>query len=204
MEFSRNVLPLPCPFSTCACDRSGLSEGEWQRLQLARFLMRADVAKLLLLDEPFKGVSPSESSRMLAALGAHARATGQVRIPDPIVQEAQEKHTLDKRYLSVGGAVGGAVCSLRPFGTTFVPPQAEELHLEVNTVVLTLVTQPRSCYTPISAASPRTVHFDHTRSGRMENINAQYSGIDLSNDVIVPLNLMIRNHHARLNACASP
>lgn len=59
--------------------RSGLSEGEWQRLQLARFLMRADVAKLLLLDEPFKGVSPSEASRMLAALGAQARATGQVR-----------------------------------------------------------------------------------------------------------------------------
>ncbi|CAM9090944.1 unnamed protein product [Ectocarpus sp. 4 AP-2014] len=57
---------------------SGLSEGEWQRLQLARFLMRADVAKLLLLDEPFKGVSPSEASRMLAALGAQARATGQV------------------------------------------------------------------------------------------------------------------------------
>lgn len=57
---------------------SGLSEGEWQRLQLARFLMRVDVAKLLLLDEPFKGVSPGESSRMLSALGAQARATGQV------------------------------------------------------------------------------------------------------------------------------
>lgn len=40
--------------------------------------MRADVAKLLLLDEPFKGVSPAEASRMLAALGAQARATGQV------------------------------------------------------------------------------------------------------------------------------
>lgn len=40
--------------------------------------MRADVAKLLLLDEPFKGVSPGEASRMLAALGAQARATGQV------------------------------------------------------------------------------------------------------------------------------
>ena len=40
--------------------------------------MRADVAKLLLLDEPFKGVSPGEASRMLAALGAQARTTGQV------------------------------------------------------------------------------------------------------------------------------
>lgn len=58
--------------------RSGLSEGEWQRLQLARFLMRADVAKLLVLDEPFKGVCPSDAYRMLATLGAHARATGQV------------------------------------------------------------------------------------------------------------------------------
>lgn len=40
--------------------------------------MRADVAKLLVLDEPFKGISSTEASRMLAALGAQARATGQV------------------------------------------------------------------------------------------------------------------------------
>lgn len=75
----RSRINPPLPLVMCICDRSGLSEGEWQRLQLARFLMRADVAKLLLLDEPFKGVSPSESSRMLAALGAQARATGQVK-----------------------------------------------------------------------------------------------------------------------------
>lgn len=47
-------------------------------MQLARFLMRADVAKLLVLDEPFRGVSSSDAYRMLAALGAQARATGQV------------------------------------------------------------------------------------------------------------------------------
>lgn len=86
-ETQLNVCHPPPPFllptrASClnvvCCGRSGLSEGEWQRLQLARFLMRADVAKLLLLDEPFKGVSPAEASRMLAALGAQARATGQV------------------------------------------------------------------------------------------------------------------------------
>lgn len=68
------LLYVACAF------RSGLSEGQWQRLMLSRFLMRADVAKLLVLDEPFKGISPAQSSSMMAALGVQARATGQVRL----------------------------------------------------------------------------------------------------------------------------
>lgn len=45
---------------------------------LSRFLMRADVAKLSVLDEPFTGIDVGRGSRMLAALGAQARAVGQV------------------------------------------------------------------------------------------------------------------------------
>ncbi|CAN0200267.1 unnamed protein product [Discosporangium mesarthrocarpum] len=69
-----------CPHVAVAgrTGRSGLSEGEWQSLMLARFLMRADVAKLLVLDEPFSCVHPDTARRMLAMLGAQARAMGQV------------------------------------------------------------------------------------------------------------------------------
>ena len=54
-------------------------------MQLSRFFMRADAARLLLLDEPFKGIDPVDASRMLAGLRAQARATGQARNTDRTV-----------------------------------------------------------------------------------------------------------------------
>ncbi|CAM9374565.1 unnamed protein product, partial [Choristocarpus tenellus] len=59
---------------------SGLSEGEWQSLILSRFFMRADVARLLVLDEPFACQHPAVARRMMSMLGTQARATGQASI----------------------------------------------------------------------------------------------------------------------------
>lgn len=93
------MMPCACGYPLGCCQRRwGLSEGEWQRLMLARFLVRADVAKLLVLDEPFKCIGSGDAWRTLTALAAQARGSGQVRrAMSRISAELFEAYPLDTR-----------------------------------------------------------------------------------------------------------
>ena len=66
-EFTDDLMKMPDGLATCVGENgSRLSGGEGQRLRLARAFMRGG-ARLVLLDEPFGGMSRAQRERMLAS-----------------------------------------------------------------------------------------------------------------------------------------